>query len=118
VTLGRERRLAAQLLLPICVRPLLSGKRLELPLPKNQFRENCELNHVVSLEVTPVRCEAKERWRELCERAVVEQDSERFVATIQELLQVLEDNDERRRNQTALRMPLRERPANSSCPVA
>lgn len=37
--------------------------------------------------------ETKERWKELCERAVVEQDPDRFIATIQELLQVLEDNE-------------------------
>jgi hypothetical protein len=52
--------------------------------------------------------ETKERWRELCERAVDEQDPDRFVATIQELLQVLEDREERRRNITVLGVPLDE----------
>lgn len=65
-----------------------------------------------------MRGEAKERWKELCERAVVEQDPDRFVATIQELLQVLEDREERRRNATALRVPLNEKPVNLSCPIA
>ena len=53
-----------------------------------------------------MRGEAKERWKELCERAAVEQDPERFVATIQELLQALEDREERRRNVTVVRVPL------------
>jgi len=59
-----------------------------------------------SLEAKPLRGETKERWRELCERAVDEQDPDRFVATIQELLQVLEDREERRRNVTVLQVPL------------
>ena len=71
-----------------------------------------------SLEVTPLRGETKERWRELCERAVVEQDPDRFVATIQELIQVLEDREERRRNSTALQRPPDEKPAKLSCSVA
>jgi hypothetical protein len=44
-----------------------------------------------------LRGETKERWRELCERAVIEQDPNRFVATIQELIQELEEKEERRR---------------------
>ena len=52
-----------------------------------------------------MRGETKERWKELCERAAVEQDPERFVATIQELLQALEDREERRRNVMVLRVP-------------
>ena len=44
-----------------------------------------------------LRGETKERWRELCERVVVEQDPARLVATIQELLQELEGEEERRR---------------------
>ena len=44
-----------------------------------------------------MRGETKERWRELCERAVVEQDPERFLATIQELLEALERNEEKER---------------------
>ena len=72
-----------------------------------------------SLEAKPLRGETKERWRELCERAVDEQDPDRFVATIQELLQVLEDDrEERRRNVTVLRVPLDNKPVNLSCPVA
>jgi hypothetical protein len=52
-----------------------------------------------------LRGETKERWRELCERVVVEQDPARFLATIQELLQVLEEKEERRHNATGLGMP-------------
>ncbi len=65
-----------------------------------------------------MRGETKERWRELCERAMVEQDPHRFVATIQELLQVLEEKEERQRNRKTLGVPLGKRPATSSCPVA
>jgi len=57
-----------------------------------------------------LRGETKERWKELCERAVVEQDPARFVATIQELLQALENREERRRNVTMLRVPFDEKP--------
>jgi hypothetical protein len=59
-----------------------------------------------------LRGETKERWRELCERVVVEQNPDRFVATIQELLQALEDREERRRNVTVLRVPLDEKSVN------
>ena len=59
-----------------------------------------------------MRGETKECWKELCKRAAVEQDPERFVATIQELLQALEDREERRRNVTVLRVPLDEKPVN------
>jgi len=41
---------------------------------------------------------------------VVEQDPDRFVATIQELLQALEDREERRCNVTVLPVPLDEKP--------
>jgi hypothetical protein len=44
--------------------------------------------------MTTLRGETKERWRELCERAVVEQDPDRFLTTIQELLQVLEEREQ------------------------
>lgn len=47
--------------------------------------------------------ESKERWREPCKRAVVEQDPDLFLATIQELIQALEDHEQRRRNTTGLR---------------
>jgi hypothetical protein len=90
-----------------------------VPLPE-AVRENPEPKLNPSLEVTPLRGETKERWRELCERAVFEQDPDRFVATIQELIRVLEDNDneERRRGATELRVPPNEKPAQLSCPVA
>ena len=91
-----------------------NGRRYRFPT----VRENCDLNQVFSLEVTPMRGETKERWRELCERAMVEQDPHRFVATIQELLQVLEEKEERQRNRKTLGVPLGKRPATSSCPVA
>ena len=60
--------------------------------------------------------ETKERWKELCERIVREQDPERFEATILELLQVLEQDDPRRHN-AMLRLPLVEKPGRLSCPV-
>ena len=66
-----------------------------------------------------MRGDTKERWRELCEGAVVEQDPERFVATIQELLQALEQKKEARlRIPIELPGPPTERPTKLSCPVA
>ena len=52
-----------------------------------------------------MRDETKERWRELCERVIAEQDPDRFVATIQELLEVLDDREEQQRGVKAVRMP-------------
>ena len=95
----------------------MSINRPELPL-SGAVRENPEPKLNPSLEVTPLRGETKERWRELCERAVFEQDPDRFVATIQELIQVLEDNEERRREAVELRVPPNEKPAQLSCPIA
>lgn len=69
------------------------------------------------VEVTPLRGETKERWRELCEQAILEQDPDKFLATIEELLEVLEDREERRRNMTRLRIPRKET-SHLSCPVA
>lgn len=63
-----------------------------------------------------MRGETKERWRELCERAVIEQDPNKFVATIQELLQVLEDR-ERRRKALESPMPPDQNDPNLSCPL-
>ncbi|MGA8500744.1 MAG: hypothetical protein WB683_04295 [Candidatus Sulfotelmatobacter sp.] len=57
--------------------------------------------------------ETKERWRELCEQAIFEQDPDRFIATIQELIQVLDDNEERRRKATGLPVP----PIEKASPV-
>jgi hypothetical protein len=48
-----------------------------------------------------LRGETEERWRQLCERAVIEQDPERFVSLIQELLQELEDEEQERRHNSA-----------------
>jgi hypothetical protein len=39
--------------------------------------------------------EAKERWKELCERAAVERDPEAFTALIRELNDVLEKKEQR-----------------------
>jgi hypothetical protein len=64
-----------------------------------------------------MRGETKERWRELCERAVVEQDPNKFVATIQELLQVLEDR-ERQRKAPEAPIPHDKNESNLSCPLA
>jgi hypothetical protein len=53
-----------------------------------------------------LRGETEERWRQICERAVIEQDPERFVSLIQELLQVLEnDEQERQRDSAELGLP-------------
>jgi hypothetical protein len=65
--------------------------------------------------VTTLRGETKERWRELCERAVVEQDSDRFLATIQELLQVLEERDRMAAQRDRVRVPPSE--PYATCPV-
>ncbi|HEV2402206.1 MAG TPA: hypothetical protein VGS27_35080 [Candidatus Sulfotelmatobacter sp.] len=42
-----------------------------------------------------MRNEAKERWKELCEQAVVEQDHDKFLAIITELNEVLEEKEQR-----------------------
>ena len=60
--------------------------------------------------------ETKERWRELCERIVHEQDPVRFDATILELLEVLE-RDDRRRHNAGLGVPLIEKAGKLSYPV-
>ena len=65
-----------------------------------------------------MRGKTKERWKEICERAVVEQDPDRFVATIQELLQELEDEEEQPRNPTGPQQPPSEKPAKLSWQVA
>ena len=66
-----------------------------------------------------MRGETKERWRDLCEQVVVEQDPDRFLATIQELLRVLEENEERRRKAPELPMlPTSQNHPNLSRPVA
>lgn len=56
-----------------------------------------------------MRGETKERWRELCERAIAEQDPDRFLATIQKLLEALEDHEDRRRGVTVARIPQRQK---------
>jgi hypothetical protein len=52
----------------------------------------------------PLETETKERWRELCEQIAIEQDVEKFMSAIQELNQVLEANERRRRNQSDIRI--------------
>jgi len=64
-----------------------------------------------------LRGEAKERWRELCERAVVEQDPDRFLTTIQQLLQVLEEREQTAVRHDGVRVPPSEKPY-LTCPVA
>ena len=64
-----------------------------------------------------MRGEAKERWRELCERAVVEQDPDRFLTTIQQLLQVLEEREQTAVRHDRVRVPPSEKPY-LTCPVA
>jgi hypothetical protein len=39
--------------------------------------------------------QVKEHWKELCERAAVEQDHDKFLAIIQELNEVLEAKEHR-----------------------
>ena len=68
--------------------------------------------------MTPLRGETKEHWRELCERAVVEHDPDKFVATVQELIQVLEDDEVQRRTIMGLRVPPGEKPGKSGHPLA
>jgi hypothetical protein len=62
-----------------------------------------------SLRLVRLQCAAQgsllhqhEERRNQNQRAVVEHDPDRFVATIQELLQVLEIREEQRRNVTVL----------------
>jgi hypothetical protein len=94
--------------------PLSAARRYRLVIPlREKWRSETH-----NLEVTPLRGEIKERWRELCERAAVEQDPDRFLATIQELLRVLEDREERRRSPAGLRMPPGEKSPRLSCPLA
>jgi hypothetical protein len=81
----------------------LSGGR-EVPLTHMSSRE-VGTRQAPSLEVTPLRAATKERWRELCERVLVEQDPQRFEATVQELLRVLEDHEEHRRDALRSRTP-------------
>jgi hypothetical protein len=74
-------------------------------------RKDCEPKpNCGVLEVTPLRGETKERWRELCERAVVEQDPDRFLTTIQELLQVLEEREQIAGQRDRVRVPPNEKP--------
>ena len=61
------------------------------------------------LEVTTLRGETKERWRELCEQIVVEQDPDKLLTTIEELLQVLEEREEITA-QRRVRVPPSEKP--------
>lgn len=65
-----------------------------------------------------MRGETKERWRELCERAVVEHDPDKFVAAVQELIQELEDDEVQRRTIMGLRVPPGEKPDKSGHPLA
>jgi hypothetical protein len=58
--------------------------------------------------------ETEERWRELCERVVREQDPEKFETAILELLEVLENDDQRRRGITQGSVPLIEKPGRFS----
>ena len=58
-----------------------------------------------NLEVILLRGKSKERWRELCERVVSEQDPERFEATLQELLEVLEERETKAAPRDKVRVP-------------
>ena len=52
-----------------------------------------------------MRGKSKERWRELCERVVSEQDPERFEATLQELLEELEEREKKAAPRDKVRVP-------------
>ena len=43
--------------------------------------------------------EEKERWVELCEQAAVEQDPQRLVKLVHEIIQLFEEKRERRQRQ-------------------
>jgi len=43
--------------------------------------------------------EEKERWVELCEQAAVEQDPQRLVQLVQEIIRLFEEKRERRQRQ-------------------
>ena len=72
---------------------------------RTALRANCKMKRSTASEVTLLRNQPKERWRELCERVLVERDPQRFEATIQELLQALEDHEKQRRNVVPIRTP-------------
>ncbi len=63
-----------------------------------------------------LRGETKERWRELCEELMVERDPDKFLTRIEELLDVLDEREQRQRD-GMLRTPLREKPYQFSSPV-
>ena len=64
------------------LRPFLVALRLGRP--------EVLLTEEPSPEGMSVRAEAKMHWKELCERAVAEQDPDRLLRTIQELIEILE----------------------------
>ena len=78
-----------------------AGRRHRWPLWSTS-KLQIEAEHLVCWPPTSggdtLRDQTKERWRELCERVLIEQDPHRFEATIQELLRVLEDHEDQRRN--------------------
>jgi hypothetical protein len=61
--------------------------------PTDNGHNECGPKRTFEFGGDTLRGETKERWRELCERVVSEQDPDRFEATIQELLQVLEGRE-------------------------
>ena len=90
------------------------------PTDDTSYKDH-ELKQLPILEVTTLRGETKERWRELCERIVVEQDPDKLLTTIEELLQVLEEREEiiaqrRVRVVRVVRVPPSEKPY-ITCPV-
>ena len=97
--------------------PLFLSGEPEVSPADNTLREarRIEADRRV-LEVTTLRGETKERWRELCERAVVEQDPDRFLTTIQELLQELEESEQIALQRNRVRVPPSEKPY-ITCPV-
>ena len=92
---------------------LLSGPRCRLP---TTVITNCEPKRTFEFGGDTLRGETKERWRELCERVVSEQDPDRFLTTIQELLQVLEEREQMAAQRERVHVPPSEKPY-ITCPV-
>src|SRR6266545_6654771 len=67
--------------------------QLEVSLTDRRFLRIVTARQEPSLEETSVRTESKVHWKELCERAVTEQDPDKFLCHIQELIEILEKSE-------------------------
>jgi hypothetical protein len=113
--LGRQSFGGTIASLPASVFFLYESGRGALPTTVIRIVNRRELS---SLEVTPLRDETKERWRELCERVISEQDPDRFEATIRELLKVLEGREEMAPPRDRVYVPPSEKLINISSQVS